>query len=387
MNGPLAQITGVAESGVSFESGRSAIELAAQAALDAVADAGRTLDDIDGLAVSKGADLAPADQPSLELADYLGMTIRYSDTTLAGGASPLVQICHAIDAIALGRCRRVLVVYSSVQASRKERSLGGHRRADTHHIAPFERPSGLPFPIGVNALAAARHMWEYGTTLEQLAAVAISDRTWATRNPGALVRTPLSPDEAAASPVISSPLRKIDCCLISDGAGAVLVEAAESTTARSVGIAGFSDCHRQYSVLSAPSLTTTNAARTGPEAMGMAGVTINDIGLVQLYDAFTILPIVLLEDLGFCEKGRGGPFVQDGHTLPGGRLPMNTQGGGLAHAHPGFYGIFLAIEAVRQLRGEAGERQVPDPRVGLCHAAGGGAFGGSQVSIVMGGPG
>jgi acetyl-CoA acetyltransferase len=382
----LAHITGAAEAGIAFKAGRSAIELAAEVAAAAVADAGLQLADIDGLAVVKGADLLPGDRPSPELADYLGISVSYVDNTLVGGVSPIIQIGHAADAIAAGRCARVLVVYSSAQATNRERKLAGHARPADHQVTIAERAAGLPFPIGPNALAAARHMWEHGTTLEHLAAVAVSDRQWAQLNPGALRRDPLTMADALASPAICSPLRKIDCCMITDGAGAVVVESARSSSPRAVQVRGFAEYHKQYSILSVEDLLTTGAVRTGPAALQEAGASIADVGIVQLYDAFTILPIVLLENLGFAEPGKGGQFVLDGNTMPGGRLPMNTQGGGLAHCHPGMYGIFLVIEAVRQLRGEATGRQVPDPRVAVAHGSGGGAFGGSQATLVLAAP-
>jgi acetyl-CoA acetyltransferase len=378
---PLAAISGVAEAGISFSAGKPAIDLAASAALAAIADAELSIDDIDGVAVAKGGDLMPADRPSGALADYLGIKPTYIDTTLAGGVSPVLQIGHAIDAIASNRCKRVLVVYASTQASTKQRSLGGWARLD--HVAIHERSTGLPSPIGPAALAAARHMWEFGTTTDQLAAVAISDRKWASLNPGALVRSELGVEEISTSPIICTPLRKIDCCLVTDGAGAVVVEGVHAAGKRAVSIVGFSEKHNHYSILSTSTLTRTAAAYTGPAAMAQAGLAPSDIGLVQLYDAFSILPIVLLEDLGFVQKGKGGSFVADGNTLPGGRLPMNTQGGGLAHCHPGYYGIFLVIEAVRQLRGEGGDRQVSNPRVALCQGLGGGAFGGSQATLLL----
>jgi len=381
----VAWITGVADEGISFASGERAIDLAARAAIKAVRDAGLVMDDIDGLAVAKGGDLLPADRPSVELADYLGITVSYTDSTLAGGVSPMAQIGHAIDAIAQGRCRRVLVVYGSTQGTARSRSFGGWKHHADHHVAPYERSTGLPIPIGTGALAAARHSWEYGTTRAQYTAVAANARAWGALNPDALLRDPLTEDEASASPMLSDPIRKIDCCLISDGAGAVVVEGRSAN--RGVRVGGFSEFHQHFSILSARNLISTAARRTGPEAMGQAGVTHADVGLLQLYDAFTVVPIILLEDLGFAEPGQGGRHFEDGLAGPGGSLPVNTQGGGLAHCHPGYYGIFLVIEAVRQLRGDAGERQVPDPRVALCQGAGGGGLGGSQVSIVLaGGP-
>lgn len=389
MTESVGRITGVADYGISFESGKRAIELAARAAIKAVEDAGLTLGDIDGMSVSKGGDLLPADRPGVELADYLGLTLTYTDTTLAGGVSPMAQIGHALDAIAQGRCRRVLVVYGSHQGTARSqgaagsRKFGGWQDHNDHHVAPFERSTGLPIPIGTGALAAARHSWEFGTTRAQYTAVAANARAWGALNPDALVRSPLTDREIADSPLLSDPIRKIDCCLISDGAGAVVVEGPQAR--RGVRVRGFAELHQHFSVLSARSLTSTGAAVTGPEAMRQAGVKHADVGLLQLYDAFTVVPIILFEDLGFAEKGRGGRHFEDGHASPGGSLPTNTQGGGLAHCHPGYYGIFLVIEAVRQLRGSAGERQVSDPRVALCQGAGGGGLGGSQVSIVLDG--
>lgn len=377
-----AVISGVAEAGIAFDCGMSAIDLAAEVAVRAVTDAGLTLGEVDGLLVSKGADLVPADRPSLELAEHLGLTLSFIDTTLAGGASPLLQIMRAADAVAAGRCRVAVVVYASTQASTRTRRLGGHPRPPAHRSAQHETAAGLLSPIGANALAAARHMHEYGTTARQLAAVAVSDRAWAARNPVALRRDPLTVEDVLASPPIAEPLRRADCCLITDGAAAVVVEQAGRTGVRGVRIAGFAEAHRQYSIFGARGLTETLAARTGPAALQAAGRTVADIGLVQLYDAFSILPLVLLEDLGFCRKGRGGPFLAEGTTMPGGSLPMNTQGGGLSHCHPGYYGLFLAVEAVRQLRRDADGRQV-DTDWALCQAAGGGAFGGSQATLVL----
>ncbi|AEA22890.1 thiolase [Pseudonocardia dioxanivorans CB1190] len=378
-----AVITGAAEAGVAFDCGMAAIDLAVETALQALDDAGLTAADVDALLVAKGADLVPADRPTLELAEHLGLTLDRTDTTLAGGASPVVQIMHAAEAVAAGRCRTALVVYASTQASSRSRRLGGHARPAAHRSAQLEAAAGLLSPIGVNALAAARHMYEFGTTLDQLGMVAYSDRSWATRNPAALRREPLTPEQIAASPPIAEPLRRADCCLITDGAAAVVVERAGRRDARPVTLAGWAEAHRQYSLFGAAGLTHTLAARTGPAALDMAGIDVDDVGLVQLYDAFSILPLVLLEDLGFCPKGKGGQLLADGVTLPGGRLPMNTQGGSLSHCHPGYYGLFLVVEAVRQLRREAGDRQV-DADWALCHAAGGGAFGGSQATLVLG---
>ena len=376
-------ITGVAEAGIAYQTNAAAIDLAAEATALALLDAGLSLGDVDGLAVSKGADLLPADRPVVELAEHLGMTLSWSDTGLAGGASALIQVSHAAAAIKAGRCRIAVVVYASTQASDRHRRLGGYRRPASVRSAQHETAAGLLQPIGAAALAAARHMHEWGTTAEQLAAVVVSDRTWAQENPIALRREPITLEEVGESPYIATPLRKADCCPITDGAAAVVIEAAGREGTRSVPVAGWAEAHRHYSLLGASDLTTTAATETGPRALVMAGIERGDVGLIQLYDAFSILPLIFLEDLGFCEKGSGGSFVAEGVTLPGGSLPMNTQGGGLSHCHPGQYGLFLVVEAARQLRGEAPGHQV-DAEWALCHASGGGAIGGSQGTLVLG---
>ena len=376
-------ITGVAEAGIALRTNAAAIDLAAEAAALALADAGLGLKDVDGLAVSKGADLLPADRPVVELAEHLGLTLSWSDTALAGGASPLIQVSHAADAISAGRCKVAVVVYASTQASDHNRRLGGHRRPASVRSAQHETAAGLLQPIGAAALAAARHMHEWGTTAEQLASVVVSDRTWAQENPAALRREPITIEEVCGSPYIATPLRKADCCPVTDGAAAVVLEAAGRERTRAVHVAGWAEAHRHYSLLGACDLTTTAATQTGPQALAMAGIKREDIDLVQLYDAFSILPLIFLEDLGFCAKGCAGPFVAEGVTLPGACLPMNTQGGGLSHCHPGQYGLFLVVEAARQLRGDAPGHQV-DAEWALCHASGGGAIGGSQGTLVLG---
>jgi len=381
---PPAGIVGVAEGGISFASGKRGLELAAEVAVAAVQDAGLALDDIDGLAVAKGGDLAPADRPSLELAEVLGIRLAYMDTTVAGGASSFIQLGHALTALALGRCARVLIVYGSAQRTQQHRSLAGHARPGGDPIAAAERSAGLPQPLGVSALAAARHMFEFGTTAEQLASVAVSDRAWAELNPAALRRKPLTVEDVLASPMIASPLHRDECALVSDGAAALVLDARPSAQAAVVRVIGYGEVHTHNTLFGASSLTATAAGQSVRDAMTEAGVKLADIDLVGLYDAFAILPIVLLEDLGFCRKGDGGRFVADGHTMPGGDLPMNTQGGGLSHCHPGYYGMFLLVEAVRQLRGACGGRQVPDANIALCHASTT-AFGGSNVSAILAG--
>jgi len=228
-------------------------------------------------------------------------------------------------------------------------------------------------------------MHQYGTTREQLAAVAVSARQWAQRNPEAFARDSLTVPDVLAAPMVSSPLGKLDCCLVSDGAGAIVMTRAERAPGLRqppVYLLGAAGAHWHKQVSAMPDLCTTAASETGSRALQMAGLGIADIDVVQVYDAFTISTIMLLEDLGFCAKGEGGPFVASGAIAPGGSLPVNTNGGGLSYAHPGMYGIFTLIEGVRQLRGQAQGRQVEGADVCLCQGSGG-VFS-SQVTNILG---
>jgi acetyl-CoA acetyltransferase len=239
---------------------------------------------------------------------------------------------------------------------------------------PFEAPYRPLNPPTAYALAASRHMHEFGTTREQLAEVAVAARAWARLNPEAFVRDPLSIADCLASRMVCDPLTVRDCCLVTDGAGAVVLVSAQHAKRLPVPAAyllgvGTAVSHRQ--IASMPSLTTTTARESGQRAYAMAGLSAADVDVALLYDAFTINTILFLEDLGFCAKGEGGAFVGGGAIAPGGRLAVNTNGGGLSCVHPGMYGIFTIIEAVRQLRGGLGERQVPGARVALAHGNGG----------------
>jgi acetyl-CoA acetyltransferase len=235
------------------------------------------------------------------------------------------------------------------------------------------------------ALAASRHMYEYGTTREQLAQVAVAAREWAKLNRKAFMRDDLTIEDVLASRMVSSPLSILDCCLVTDGGGALLVtspERAKDLRRPPVYLLGAGEAHWHRNISQMPDLTVTAAADSGRRAYEMAGVGPEDADVTILYDAFTINPILFLEDLGFCEKGEGGAFVEGGRIAPGGELAVNTNGGGLSYNHPGMYGLLLLIEAVRQLRGECGERQVEDACVALAHGNGGVLS--SQVTAVLG---
>jgi acetyl-CoA acetyltransferase len=229
-------------------------------------------------------------------------------------------------------------------------------------------------PIGAYALAASRHMHEFGTTPEQLAQIAVSTRDWAVKNPRARFQDPITIADVLASEMVCSPLHKLDCCLQTDGAGAfVMVSAERAKDLRKppVYVLGTGSSATHSIISQMPDLTTTGTKVSGAKAMGMAGVSHDDVDLLMLYDSFTITTLLLLEDLGFCKKGEGGAFVADGRLGPGGALPTNTTGGGLSFTHPGMYGMFLIVEAVKQLRGEGEERQVPDCNVAIASGSGG----------------
>lgn len=321
-------------------------DLMVQAARRALADAGLAPAEVDGVfAATSQLPMAP-----LSLAEELGLRgVRYTDGTQLGGSSPLAHLDHARAAIGAGLCEVALVAYGSTQ-----RSAG--RGSIPTEISDWEAPYRPMLPVAAYALAAARHMHEFGTSREQLAEVAVSARAWA-REPGnerAWSRGPLSVADVLASPLVCDPLSVRDCCLVTDGGGAlVVVSAARARTLRPppVHVLGVATAHSHRHISAMPDLVRTAAAQSGARAFAEAGLAPADVEAAELYDAFTITPILFLEDLGFCEKGEGGAFVAGGRIAPGGALPVNTNGGGLSYGHPGMYGLTLLVEAVRQVRG------------------------------------
>ncbi|GAA4232657.1 thiolase [Streptosporangium album] len=373
-------IVGVAESDLG-EVGpdRYAIELAAQAAGAALAEAGLNTRDVDGLFCAiAGRGMAP-----LDVAEYLGVRPRYTDGTMVGGSSFISHLHHAALAITTGACDVALIVYGSTARSDSGR---GRLPSGPPELPSYEAAYRPRMPITGYALAAARHMHQYGTTRTHLAEVAVAARRWAALNPKAFVRDPLTIDEVLASRIVSSPLSSLDCCLVTDGGGAVVVTSAERARdlpRPPVYLLGAGEAHWHRTISQMPDLTVTAATESSTRAYAMAGVGPRDVDGVQLYDAFTINTILFLEDLGFCAKGEGGDFVSGGRIAPGGALPVNTNGGGLSYCHPGMYGIFPLIEATRQIRGEAGERQQPGVSIALTHGNGGQLS--SQVTAILGG--
>lgn len=336
---------------------------------EALDDAGLTLSDVDGLfTVGRGG------MASVELAEYLRIQPSYTDSTATGGASYEVHVEHAAAAIALGLCEVAAIVYAGTPRSGSRRPGGG---ADTSVASPrveFELPYGLRMPIGGYALAANRHMSVYGTRPEQLAEIAVSTRRWAAMNPRARYQEPTSIEEVLCSPLVCEPLHRLECCLVSDGAGAIVLargDRARDLKRPPVLVLGVGSSHTHASISSMPDLTVTAGAVSGPRAFEMAGIKPADVDVLMAYDSFTITVLLALEDLGFCPKGEGGPFVEETELGPGGQIALNTNGGGLAYTHPGQYGIFLLVEAARQLRGESGPRQVLDAKLAVAHGCGG----------------
>jgi acetyl-CoA acetyltransferase len=368
-------IVGIGDAGWGEAPGRTAVELMAEASLAAIADAGLKVSDIDGICAATSTHAFP----TLTMAEYLGIRPRFFDGTNIGGSSFEMHLLQAALALDARICDAVLICYGSNQ-----RTAGG-RLVSMSEPQWHETPYQPRHPITAYALAASRHMHQYGTTRENLADIAVAARQWANLNPMAFARGPLTREEVLASRMVSDPLTSRDCCLVTDGGAAcVMVRAdrARSLPKKPVYLLGAAGAHSHRSITQMRDLTTSVAAESGPRAFEMAGVRHSDIDLVMLYDAFTITTLMFLEDLGFCPKGEGGRFVSGGAIAPGGALAVNTSGGGLSCVHPGMYGLFLIHEAVTQLRGAAGARQVQNCHVALCHGNGG-TFS-SQVTALLG---
>jgi acetyl-CoA acetyltransferase len=376
-----AAIAGVATFGCGEAPGHSDMELLAISARQAVADAGLQMSDIDGLCTAS----ASATMWPMPVIEYLGIRPRYIDGTMIGGSSFIAHLLPAMHALQSGQCNAVLVCYGSTQRTatfgRKE-VVASRRFLDPQ---PYEHVYEPMMPLSAYALAAARHMHQYGTTRRQLAEVAVAARQWAQKNPEAFMRGPLSIDDVLNARMVSDPLSVRDACLVTDGGGAyVLVRAdrARDLAKKPVYVLGNGTACWNRQISSMHDVTVTAAKDSGAAAFAMAGLRPQDIDVVQLYDAFTINVLLFLEDLGFCQKGEAGAFVENGGIAPGGRLPVNTNGGGLSCVHPGMYGIFALIEAVRQLRGEGGERQIAGATTALAHGNGGTLS--SQATAILG---
>jgi acetyl-CoA acetyltransferase len=374
-------IVGVGTFGFGEAHGYTDMELLARSAQQAVKDAGLTMQDIDGVCTAS----VSSSMWGLAVPEYLGLNARFVDSTMIGGSSFVAHLLPAMLALASGQCNAVLVCYGSTQrtATFGRKEINASRKF--LDPMPYEHPYEPMMPASAYALAASRHMHQYGTTREQLAEVAVAARAWAQLNPEAFSRDPLTVSDVLNSRMVSDPLSVRDCCLVTDGGGAyVLVRAdrARDLRQKPVYVLGSATATWHRQIASMPDLTVTAAAQSGRAAYDMARLGPNDMDVLALYDAFTINTILFLEDLGFCLKGEGGAFVQGGAIAPGGRLAVNTNGGGLSCVHPGMYGIFCLIEAVRQLRGECGPRQVAGANTALVNGNGGTLS--SQSTAVLG---
>jgi acetyl-CoA acetyltransferase len=333
----------------------------------ALADAGLPKSAIDGY--------ANADSRVPDMAEYLGINYRWIDGTSLGGSSFEFHMQHAAAAIRCGDADTILMTYGSSQLSSRGRALGTGAPVAQEPMTwgTFEAPYGNTL-VGAYAMAARRHMYEYGSTSEQLAEIAVGVREFASYNPNAMYTDPLTVADVVESRLIADPLHKLDCCVISDGGGAlILTTAGRARELRQppVYVVGTGAAQTHWNVSQMPDFTRVAAGPAGATAFGQARLTPDDIGMVMLYDSFTITCVLLLEALGFCEPGQGGRFAADRHLRKGGRLPLNTDGGALSAYHPGMRGLFLLAEATRQVRGQAGEVQVPDCEFALAAGCGG----------------
>jgi len=336
----------------------------------ALNDAGLTFSDVDGLCVTAG-DMAEGGcaEDSIEVGDYLGLRPTFFDSTDVGGCSAIYQTGLAAAAIEAGLADVVVVAY----AAAPRRFPFAPEVAWPIGPGAYEMPYGYA-PPPAYALFAQRHMHEFGTTREQLAEIAVTCRANAANNPHAPKREPLTIDEVISAPMIASPLSKLDCCLVTDSGGAIVLtskERARDLNRPAVRVLGYGAYHSNVFLSQQSDLTLTPGVVSGKRAFERAGLAPTDVSVAQLYDAFTITPLMALEDLGFCKKGEGGPFVESGAIRSDGSIPINTDGGGLSSNHPGKRGVFALIEGIRQLRGESPGHQVSDVDVSLVHGIGG----------------
>ncbi len=371
-------IVGAAESDIGAVAAlMSPIDLMAQGIHRALADAGLELRDVDGVFCA----CTQARTSAMSLVEYLGLPHAYTDSTIVGGSSFEIHVAHAHAALDAGLCNVAVVAYGSTQRT------VGRRQASVREYNPYETPFRPFLPASAYAMAASRHMFEFGTTREQMAEVAVAAREWALLNPVAWEKKPLTIADVLNARPVSDPFTVRDCCLITDGGGAIVmtrIDRARDMAKLPVPVLGWGQAITHASISSMPDLTHTGAIRSGAAAYAMAGLQASDIDVLALYDAFTINTILFLEDLGFCPKGEGGRLVEDGRIGPTGDLAVNTNGGGLSYCHPGMYGLFLLIEAVRQLRGECGARQVAAAETAIVHGNGGVLS--AQATVILGGP-
>lgn len=355
--------------------GYSSMDLAAAASVKALRKVGLQPSDVDGVFTALPDDFLSG----LGLAEYLGIRPRVTDNNRVGGAAFLTHVMWAALAIESGQCETALVAYGSNQ-----RSAAGKLISAAKPTA-YERPFQMPRPLGAYAMATSRYIHEFGLQREQLGAVALAARQWAQLNPDAYMRDPLALEEYLSARLVCDPLGVRDCCLVTDGAAAIVLTSADRAkdlVKHPAYVLSAASATEHRDITQMPSLVSTAARQSGERAYAQAGVRPTDIDVVQLYDAFTINTLLFLEDLGFCAKGEGGAFVEGGRIAPGGMLPVNTNGGGLSCVHPGMYGLFTIVEAAQQIMGECGARQIPNVNLALAH--GNGVELSCQATVILG---
>ena len=371
-----AAIVGTAESDLgAVAPDMSPIDLMAQGTMRALNDCGLTLGDVDGIFVAASQSRMAA----MSLVEYLGIRPNYFDSTQIGGSSFMAHLTHAQAAIQSGMCETVVVAYGSTQRT------VGRSTASAREPNPYEDPYKPMMPPSAYALAASRPMHEFGTTREQIAEVAVAARKWAQLNPKSFMTDDLTVDDVLNARMISHPFTVRDCCLVTDGGGAIVIttpERAKDLKQKPAYILGTGEAITHAMISQMPDLTTSGTAISGGLAFERAGITPADIDVLALYDAFTINVILFLEDLGYCKKGEGGAFVSGGRIAPGGELAVNTSGGGLSYCHPGMYGLLVLIEAARQIQGVCGDRQQDNVQLTLAHGNGGVLS--SQCTVILG---
>jgi len=345
--------------------GLSQIQLHADAALNAIADAGLKLSDIDGIAT--------AGESPTNLSHYLGLVPTWVDGTSVGGCSFMLHVRHAAAAINEGLCNTVLITHG--ESGRSNIGRGAFRGGGRSTIpGQFEGPYGGMGPTTSFTLPFLRYMKDTGTTAEQLAMVAVVQRAWATKNPRATLQTPTTVEEVMNDRMIAYPFTKSECCLVTDGGGALILtraERAKDFPNKPVYILGTGESVETPMISQMEDFTTSRAFRvSGQKAFEESGITHKDVDHLMIYDAFAHLPFYGLEDLGFCKKGEAGGFIWEQNTAPGGSLPLNTNGGGLSYMHSGMYGMYALQESVRQMRGTAAA-QIDDAKISVCHGVGG----------------
>lgn len=377
---PVA-IVGAAESDLGV-TGKSILTLQSQAVTRALADAGLSLSDVDGLATT-GISRFSATQ----LADYFAIAPRWTDSTFAGGSAYEMMVARAAQAIQAGQASVVVISFASNQRSARSRKLGGVHEQWIPE-AQFEEPYDMLYPLSYYAMTAQAYLHKYGKTHEQLAEIAVAAREWALLNPKAFRygKGSLTAADVVGAPMLSSPLTAADCCLVTDGGGAVVLtsmERARDLAKKPVEVLGYGERSTNTSFTVRDDLTVTGAQDAAAEAYARAGVRPSDVDVAEVYDSFTITAALSIEALGFCEPGEALDVIADGAIRPGGGLPLNTNGGGLSYCHPGQYGVLLLVEAVRQLRGECGARQVPGAEIAVAHGTGG--ILSSHATVILGG--